>query len=811
MDWVQPDGNESNYSFSEAASDADYFDDKQAAKAEAEQHAFSQLEKAQSKNVAFAVRTNVSFDASSEDNVPLPGYTISFGIKEFLHIRDKYNNDWWIGRIVKEGSDIGFIPSPMKLEGIKLQQQQQASTQSAGKSRSLLLHRFNSSSKVDEGHSRSGGSTPDQNGLDDDSRGFKSSVSTPTTKERRKAFFKKTENIPPYDVVPSMRPVVLIGPSLKGYEVTDMMQKALFDYLKHRFESRIIITRVSADISLAKRSILNNPSKKVLLEHNRLGSRTSSVAEVQAEIERIFELARTMQLVILDCDTINHPSQLSKTSLAPINVHVKISSTKVLQRLIKSRGKSQARSLSVQVIAAEKLVQCPPDMFEIVLDDNQLEDACERLADFLETYWKATHPPIKACSMTNNSQGRQTQVKRPLSKMASGQKNGQRTQFNPSVQHKMPSLSSPLSGTPPPIGGGGGGGGRDGRDGRQSDREGDFSETQENSGTMPQYTHAQVHSVGNNQGGGYGDHSSGPHYYERSPYNQPGPSTDHNYYGGGGGRPSTSNMPLRTTRDHFNHANSTYQHQHHQHHPHHHPHHPHHHQQQQHSTNCIPVAQSYDSRGNCYTDSDSGGRSYGGPTNRDAYYEQSPISSSYPPPNHFAGRSIDGAHPAGGAAAGGAAAAGGNIYATDDRELEKEYRDRSEWLAATESRRYGSSGYRGSEYGVEHRGGGGGGDVPFESHGPSRSYPDRPHLNYYSPQQQQRMNYNQPSYSFDDEYSYGRTRADANTKNEMSHIYAGNYRSNTIEAIHYRGENSMTAGHGNHSNHVVDNYGSYNY
>ena len=347
-------------------------------------------------------------------------------MNDHLHVMERYDQNWWIGRKVMEGCDVGFIPSPAKLEVLRnlIAQSKNAKTTAnkmltpaaatAAKEKAANLAKFLPGSKNKE--------TPNSppKPKSDDEEGAEmaqpapvempdplpgSALMEPERKKKKGAFGqKKVEIIPPYDVVPSMRPIVVIGPSLKGYEVTDMMQSALFELLKKRYKNRVVISSVSVDLSLAKKMAScvkgneaqqQSQQKKSMMGMGGNSNATPGVVkgEVDMETERIFDMAKTLQLVVLDCDTVNHPQQLLKTSLNPIQVYLQISSPKVLQRLIKSRGKSEARNMHAQMVAAEKLAQCPLDMWDIVLHENNLKEASEHLCGWLDEYWAATHLP----------------------------------------------------------------------------------------------------------------------------------------------------------------------------------------------------------------------------------------------------------------------------------------------------------------------------------------------------------------------------------------------------------------------------------
>lgn len=88
--------------------------------------------------------------------------------------------------------------------------------------------------------------------------------------------------------------------------------------------------------------------------------KTEETRQVCEDIERIYELGKSLKLVILDCDMINNPIQLAKSGLMPFTVFIKISDPMVLKRLIRTRSRNQIRHMGVQTMAAEKLCQCDP-------------------------------------------------------------------------------------------------------------------------------------------------------------------------------------------------------------------------------------------------------------------------------------------------------------------------------------------------------------------------------------------------------------------------------------------------------------------
>jgi voltage-dependent calcium channel beta-3 len=74
------------------------------------------LKKAETTDVAFVMRACMNYEGSVDKDCPVESRALSISVNDFLQIKEKFNEDWWIGRIVKEGGEDGFVPSPQKLE-----------------------------------------------------------------------------------------------------------------------------------------------------------------------------------------------------------------------------------------------------------------------------------------------------------------------------------------------------------------------------------------------------------------------------------------------------------------------------------------------------------------------------------------------------------------------------------------------------------------------------------------------------------------------------------------------------------------------
>ncbi|ETN69704.1 SH3 domain protein [Necator americanus] len=148
--------------------------------------------------VAFAVQANSTYDGALEDESPIQKKTISFKKGDFLHIYRRYSSDWWIGRVVAAETTIGFIPTARRLARL-IEQNEEEQEKAATEKNAIVT---------------------------------------------KQAEIWEYPN--PYTVVPSTRPIILLGPCYQSSRLTQLMHAAVRSAIVKKFGSRV--RRLTTDI-----------------------------------------------------------------------------------------------------------------------------------------------------------------------------------------------------------------------------------------------------------------------------------------------------------------------------------------------------------------------------------------------------------------------------------------------------------------------------------------------------------------------------------------------------------------------------------
>ncbi|KAF8368829.1 ccb-2 [Pristionchus pacificus] len=295
--------------------------------------------------VAFAVRCLVDYDGSLDYESPLTSFTISFNIGDFLHIYTRYSIDWWIGRKVEEGHTLSFIPTAQRLTRI------------------TPVKEF-----------------PDKND----------------------SFFEESN---PFIVVPSTRPIVLLGPCNQDSLLTRRLHTALRLTITKKFMGRIRMLKTtlgerkqqqSFGVLVAGQQVAGQIGQVIRSTRNRAITRQDTEATIdtvneftdEREMQLITNMTNDLSLLILQSPFLQTPMDIAKHPLAPITILVKISNRKILAKLLRKTGCPNSN-----LAGADALNVMPKSSFDMVVEDGSLDGATDKISEYLEKYWLAVHPP----------------------------------------------------------------------------------------------------------------------------------------------------------------------------------------------------------------------------------------------------------------------------------------------------------------------------------------------------------------------------------------------------------------------------------